>query len=74
MSGMTPKNVDDSKGRLKQATGDLTGDENLKREGRIDQTAGSAKDKVDEAADRAEDTADALKEKVNDLGEKLKDR
>ena len=74
MSGRTPKNIDDSKGRLKEAAGDLTGDEDLEREGQIDQTAGAAKEKVDEAAEAAEDTADSLKEKVDDLADKIKDR
>ena len=30
------KNKDEAKGRIKEATGDLTGDEDLKREGKVD--------------------------------------
>ena len=36
---------DKTKGRLKEATGALTGNENLKAEGRSDQRKGTAKEK-----------------------------
>lgn len=42
---------DRAKGRAKQATGVLTGDKNLEREGRVDRVAGAVKEKVDEARD-----------------------
>ena len=74
MSGETPRNIDDSKGRLKEAAGDLTGDQDLEREGQVDQATGAAKEKLDEATDQAEETADSLKEKVEDLADKIKDR
>ena len=74
MSGETPRNIDDSKGRLKEAAGDLTGDKDLEREGQVDQATGAAKEKLDEATDQAEETADSLKEKVEDLADKIKDR
>ena len=44
-------NTDETRGRLKEAAGDLTGDKRLKREGRIDRAEGAAKEKVDKAAD-----------------------
>lgn len=44
-------NADDAKGRLKEAAGDLTNDDDLKREGQVDQATGKVKDKLDDAAD-----------------------
>ena len=47
--------TDDIKGRIKEAGGDLTGDDSLKNEGKVDQAAGSVKDKVGDAADKVKD-------------------
>jgi len=47
-----PENVDDAKGRVKEAAGDLTGDDSLKNEGKVDRASGKAKDKVGDAADK----------------------
>jgi uncharacterized protein YjbJ (UPF0337 family) len=47
--------LDDAKGRLKQAAGDLTDDESLKNEGRVDKATGAIKDKVGDAADAVKD-------------------
>jgi uncharacterized protein YjbJ (UPF0337 family) len=46
---------DEAEGRIKEAAGDLTGDKDLQREGKVDQTAGKAKDKVDDASDAVKD-------------------
>ena len=43
----TPRNTDDAKGRVKEAAGDLTGDRDLKEEGKTDQAAGKLKDAAD---------------------------
>lgn len=43
--------TDDLKGRVKEAGGDLTGDKDLKNEGKVDQASGTVKDKVGDAAD-----------------------
>ncbi|HEV8462896.1 MAG TPA: CsbD family protein [Gaiellaceae bacterium] len=48
-------NADEAKGRMKEAAGDLTGNDDLKREGKVDQAEGKVKDKVDEAADKVKD-------------------
>lgn len=48
-------NIDDIKGRTKEAAGDLTGDEELQREGKVDQATGKIKDKVGDAADKVKD-------------------
>jgi len=55
---MTDKNVDEGKGRIKEATGSLTGDDSLKNEGKGDQAKASIKDKVDSVADKAKGLLD----------------
>jgi uncharacterized protein YjbJ (UPF0337 family) len=44
---MTDKNIDQAKGRIKEAAGALTGDRGLKNEGHADQAKGSLKKAVD---------------------------
>ena len=46
------EHLDDAKGRVKEAAGDLTGDEKLQREGKVDQATATVKEKVGEAADK----------------------
>ncbi|MCB1014050.1 MAG: CsbD family protein [Acidimicrobiales bacterium] len=48
-------NADDMKGRAKEAAGDLTDDDDLKREGKADQVTGKVKDAVDSARDKVKD-------------------
>ncbi len=50
-------NFDDAKGRIKEAVGDLTDDERMKREGRRDRLAGKVKQKVGKAVDKVRDNA-----------------
>jgi uncharacterized protein YjbJ (UPF0337 family) len=50
---MSDGNVDETKGRLKEAAGDLTGDEGLKNEGKVDKSSGKVKDAVGDLADKA---------------------
>ncbi|MGH9118801.1 MAG: CsbD family protein [Acidimicrobiales bacterium] len=45
-------NTDDLKGRAQEAVGDLTDDEGLQREGKVDQAKGKAKEKLDDVADK----------------------
>jgi uncharacterized protein YjbJ (UPF0337 family) len=45
-------NLDEGKGKLKQAAGDLTGDKGLKREGKVDSASGKLKKAVGDAADK----------------------
>jgi uncharacterized protein YjbJ (UPF0337 family) len=47
--------VDEAKGRVKEAAGDLTQDKDLKREGKIDRASGDVKDKVGDAADKVKE-------------------
>ena len=50
-----PENFDDAKGRVKEAAGDLTDDDSLKNEGKVDQASASVKEKVGDAADKVKD-------------------
>ena len=47
--------ADDAKGRTKEAAGALTGDDDLKREGKVDQATGTVKDKIGDASDKVKD-------------------
>ena len=47
--------ADDLKGRVKEAGGDLTGDQDLKNEGKVDRATGSVKDAADDAGDKLKD-------------------
>jgi uncharacterized protein YjbJ (UPF0337 family) len=47
--------MDEAKGRAKEAAGDLTDDEKLKREGKIDRAVSSVKSTVDDAADKVKE-------------------
>jgi uncharacterized protein YjbJ (UPF0337 family) len=49
---MSDKNIDEGKGRVKEAVGSLTGDDSLKNEGKVDQAKSTVKDGVDKVADK----------------------
>jgi uncharacterized protein YjbJ (UPF0337 family) len=51
-------NPDEIEGRIKEAAGDLTGNKDLQREGKVDQASGKAKDAIDSAKDKAKDALD----------------
>lgn len=51
---------DETKGRVKEAAGALTGDDDLKREGKMDRAGATVKEKANDAVDRTKDA-------VNDL-------
>lgn len=48
--------IDDMKGRVKEAAGDLTDNKDLEREGKVDQATDTVKDKVGDVADKVKDT------------------
>lgn len=50
--------TDDIKGRAKEAVGDLTDDEELEREGKVDRFTDKVKETVDRASDKVKDTLD----------------
>lgn len=57
-------NKDQVKGKVKQAVGDLTGNEDLKKEGKADQKAGKVKESLEGVKDKADDLVDTLKDKT----------
>jgi uncharacterized protein YjbJ (UPF0337 family) len=58
------ENKDQVKGKVKQAVGDLTGDEDLRREGKADEKAGEVKEFVEGVKDKADDLVDTVKDKI----------
>ena len=52
---MSDGSADKAKGRVKEAAGDLTGDDDLKREGKVDRAEGGIKETIDKAADKVKD-------------------
>jgi uncharacterized protein YjbJ (UPF0337 family) len=46
---------DDMKGRAKEAAGDVTDNDSLRREGKMDRAGGSIKDKVSRAVDKVKE-------------------
>ena len=52
---MSDGTLDDAKGRVKQAAGDLTDDKDLKNEGTVDKATGKVKDAVEGASDKVKD-------------------
>ncbi|HZA60021.1 MAG TPA: CsbD family protein [Solirubrobacterales bacterium] len=49
------ENVDEAKGRAKEAAGDLTDNDRLKNEGKVDRASGNVKEKVGDGADKVKD-------------------
>jgi uncharacterized protein YjbJ (UPF0337 family) len=55
---MSDKRIDEAKGRIKEAAGSLTDDDDLKNEGKTDQAKASLKDAADKLADKAKNALD----------------
>jgi uncharacterized protein YjbJ (UPF0337 family) len=47
--------ADEAKGRTKEAAGDLTDNDRLKNEGKVDRASGNVKEKVGDGADKVKD-------------------
>jgi len=62
---MMDNDLDQAKGRIKQAAGDLTDNPDLKREGRNDEKAGKVKEFFDDVKDKLDDGVDKVKERFN---------
>ena len=58
-------NIDDAKGRVKEAAGDLTDNDRLKREGKADQVGGKVKEKLEDVKEKVEDVVDDVKERIS---------
>jgi len=63
-------NIDDAKGRAKEAAGALTDDKDLKAEGKADQVGAKVKDVLGNVKERAENAVDAVKDKLNQNNQK----
>ncbi len=57
--------TDEAKGRVKEALGVLTGDKDLQREGKADQTAGKVKSAVKKVKDKADEVIDDVKDSLS---------
>jgi uncharacterized protein YjbJ (UPF0337 family) len=64
MEGKFEGKKDDFKGRVKEAAGDWTDDDELKREGKADRTAGKVKEKLEQAKEKGEELVDKAKERI----------
>jgi len=54
--------ADQARGRIKEAAGSLTGDEDLKDEGKVDRLSGELKEKVEHVKDKVEVVIDKAKD------------
>jgi uncharacterized protein YjbJ (UPF0337 family) len=55
MGGDMDGKMDEAKGRMKEAAGDIMDDNELKREGKLDRMGATVKEKADEMVDKAKD-------------------
>jgi uncharacterized protein YjbJ (UPF0337 family) len=70
---MSSEEFDESKGRVKEAVGSLTGNEELKADGRADQRTGKTKRAVGNVTDQAKGFVDEVAEKATAAIDKTKD-
>jgi uncharacterized protein YjbJ (UPF0337 family) len=62
---MAEGKADELKGRAKQAAGDLTDNDDLKREGKMDEKGGKVKQAAEHAKDKIEEGVDKVKDKLS---------
>ena len=58
-------NLDDAKGRAKEAVGDLTDNDDMKDEGKADRAGAKVKEAGEKVQDKVHDAVDAVKDKLN---------
>ena len=56
--------MDETKGRAKEAAGALSDNDDLKAEGKADQASGRLKDAVDTVKDKVEDVIDNVRDRA----------
>jgi uncharacterized protein YjbJ (UPF0337 family) len=66
--------TDKIKGRIKEAVGALTDNDDLKREGQRDQAVGEVKEVAASAAEQVQDTVARVAKKVKDKVERVVDK
>ncbi|MEP7203596.1 MAG: CsbD family protein [Ilumatobacteraceae bacterium] len=59
------KDLDQAKGRIKQAAGDLTDNDDLKSEGKLDEKAGKVKEFTENVKDKADDLVDSARDRFD---------
>jgi len=57
--------AEDLKGRAKEALGDVTDDQDMKDEGKVDRAGASVKEAGDKAKDKLHDAVDSVKDKLS---------
>lgn len=63
---MTDKGTTDKiKGKAKEVTGEVTGDDKKKSEGMLDKSLGKAKEVATDVKEKAEDIVEDVKEKID---------
>ena len=65
--------TDRIEGNVKEAEGELTGDERLAKEGRAQDSWGKAKDSADDAYESTKDLADDALQSAKDTADAVKD-
>jgi uncharacterized protein YjbJ (UPF0337 family) len=60
------ENMDKAKGHAKEAAGDLTDNERLEREGKLDQASGDVKGAAEDAKDKVGEGVDAVRDRLSD--------
>ena len=58
-------NFDETKGRAKEAAGDLTDKDDLKQEGRNDRAGAKVKEFAGDAKEKVDDAVDTVKDKMS---------
>jgi uncharacterized protein YjbJ (UPF0337 family) len=58
--------TDKAKGHVKEAVGDMTDNERLEREGKLDQASGEVKGRAEDAKDKIEEGVDAVRDRLRD--------
>ena len=53
MNALSGHKGEEMKGRLKEAVGDVTGDKDLQRKGKLDQASAATKSAIDDVAEKA---------------------
>jgi uncharacterized protein YjbJ (UPF0337 family) len=58
-------NADEAKGRIKEATGAIKGDHDLKQQGRVDQASGRIKEAAGDARAAIDDARDRVADAIH---------
>jgi uncharacterized protein YjbJ (UPF0337 family) len=58
--------TDKAKGHAKEAVGDMTDNERLEREGKVDQASGEVKGWAEDAKDKVQEGVESARRNVND--------